>query len=81
MMASLLQTPELMIAPDEAKMLADGVNNVARHYDIIADEKTAAWVNLAMVCGAVYGPRVFVLWTKKKDAPKTPPNVTSLFGG
>jgi hypothetical protein len=57
--ASFLKIEELAIDKDEAKNLASAVNQVKELYDIpMLDEKTEAWVNLAMPCGFIYGPRI-----------------------
>lgn len=60
----------LEITQDEAEQLAGAITRVTELYDIaILDEKTMAWVQLAMVGSAVYGTRIMasVLSAKKKS--------------
>lgn len=64
--AAFFQTPELVLAPAEAKALADATAAVAAHYDALIDPKTAAWLNLALVAGGIYGTRAMAVWSKKK---------------
>ena len=45
------------------------VANVAKHYDFLPDPRTQAWVNLAMIAGAIYGPRIWVISAKAKSPP------------
>lgn len=73
MAAAFLQTPELAIDGEEAKLLADAIAEVGKHYNIAPDPVTQAWLNLSMVVGAVYGPRVLVMWHKTK-MPKPAPS-------
>lgn len=57
--AAFLKVPELELDQKEAERLSDAVNRVQAEYNIpILDPKTMAWINLAMVAGGVYGPRI-----------------------
>lgn len=69
--AGALSAPELAIDGEEAKLIAGATAEVARHYNIAPDEKTQAWINLAMALGAVYGPRAFVMLNKPKRSAAT----------
>ena len=72
MAASFLKVPELALDDDEAKTLADAVNRVTEQYDIpLMDEKTRAWVNLAMVGTTVYGPRLVAFKMNRKKKPSS----------
>jgi len=65
--AAFFQTPELVLAPAEAKALADATAAVAAHYDALIDPKTAAWLNLVLVAGGIYGTRAMAVWGRKKQ--------------
>lgn len=72
--ANFLKVPELMIAPDEAKILAQSINAVQEYYDWDASEETIIWVNLVGALITVYGPRAAVLVSKaNKKKKETPP--------
>jgi hypothetical protein len=67
MCASFLSVEELAITEDEAKKLATAINAVAELYEIGAlGQKTAAWVNLTVTCGGIYGPRLVAHNLKRK---------------
>lgn len=77
MLAGVTRVKELQLDPAEAKQLASAVAEVAKHYDLTADPKTIAWVNLAMTCGAVYGSRFvaiqFRIKAQRENARKRAP--------
>lgn len=73
MLAGMLKTPELELDPSEAKLLGDAAENVMKHYDVTASAKTIAWVNLAMICGQVYGPRIFAMQMRKRPVASVHP--------
>ena len=79
--AVLLKAPGLAITEDEAKMLASAAARVSEQYDVpLLDEKTRAWLNLAMAATQVYGTRIVaVVVEKKKKAPAPPPMVLTPF--
>jgi hypothetical protein len=65
--ASFLKIPELMLEETEAKQLSDAVSRVSELYEIpLMDERTMAWVNLAIVAGGIYGPRVVAAKMNRK---------------
>ena len=76
MCASFLQVPELAIDENEAKLLADAVANVAKHYDFLPDLRTQAWFNLFMIAGPIYGMRIWAIRNKsaqtKQNKQATP---------
>lgn len=57
MAAGFLEVQELALDPAEAKLLADAAVQVAAYYGSVVNPKVLAWVNLAMVCGGIYGTR------------------------
>jgi hypothetical protein len=67
--AAMLAAPELAIDKDEAKMLAEGIAGVQEFYSFSASEEAVIWANLIAACAAVYGPRVVLIYQRKK-APK-----------
>lgn len=71
--AALLSTPEFNISEAEAKRLNDSVTDVMRFYtDVDIPPKTQAWLNLAMVAGTIYGPRILAVKIRRsKMPPKT----------
>jgi hypothetical protein len=74
MAAAFFQAPELVLAPAEARALSDATAAVAAHYDAMIDPRTAAWLNLAMVAGGIYGTRAMAIWGRKKqEEPKRGP--------
>jgi hypothetical protein len=70
--ATFLKMPEMAINEDESKALSDAVTRVTELYDIpLMDEKTMAWVNLAIVASGVYAPR-FVAVKVNRSKSKQP---------
>lgn len=67
--ARALEAPELEIDEKEAHSLAAAANNVLEQYDFRPDPKTAAWLNLGFVAGAIYAPRLWIIGNKPKAAP------------
>jgi ribosomal protein L3 len=71
--AAILKVPELELAKHEAERLGEAVAKVNRLYGgRMMSEKQAAWVNLMMVAGTVYGPRIGTVMLKNaaKKAPQ-----------
>lgn len=74
MCSAFLKVEELELDQDEAKALSDAVNKVQAEYKMpILDPKTLAWINLGMVAGGVYGPRVAAYSLRKKKERKGKP--------
>lgn len=69
-----IKVPEMALSEEESKQLADAVTRVSELYDMpLMDDKTLAWVNLAMVASSVYGPRavaVIAIGRTKKRVPQ-----------
>jgi len=74
--AVLLKTPELELTEEESAKLAGAIAHVNELYGgVVLPEKAAAWINLIMVAGTIYGPRIIVINAKgksKKEADKPP---------
>lgn len=74
MLAAITKTSELALDNDEAKQLATASANVAKHYNMLIDPKTADWANLIMVMGMVYGTRLMAIrmrrTTERRDKPE-----------
>lgn len=72
MLANFMDAEELAITEDEADQLGKSVVRVSQLYDIgIIGEKAAAWTNLAIAMGSIYGPRVIAISKRKHDeSPK-----------
>jgi hypothetical protein len=68
--AAMTGTPELELDKAETDMLAQASANVLAQFDIAPDPKTQAIIGLLMACGAVYGPRVVVIRTRKSQERK-----------
>lgn len=50
---------ELLALDDaEARVIAEAGANVAKHYNIPVNEKTAAWIGLATAVGTIYGSKI-----------------------
>jgi hypothetical protein len=62
-----LACPELALDEEESKMLGTAAADVAKHYDVIVDEKTQAWISLSFALSAVYGPRIFAVYARMKE--------------
>jgi hypothetical protein len=74
MVAAGIDVDELKLEKDEARQLAEGIGNVASHYSVEVNPKVLAWVGLAGIIGAIYGPRIVAIRTRKaleKKAPKS----------
>ncbi len=62
MLAKLTKIDELELDEEEAKKLGEAVARVNREFGVqIMSPKTAALLNLAVVGGAVYGPRAIAI--------------------
>ena len=85
--AVLLKTPELELTEEEAGKLAAAVAHVNELYGgVVLPEKAAAWINLIMVAGTIYGPRIIVINAKGKarktgEQPPTMPEAEVVFMG
>lgn len=72
MLASLTKVNELSIEKEEAATLAQAISNVSRHYDVAANQQTLDWANLIMVCGSLYGSRMFAYRLRKSSEKRKP---------
>ena len=57
-LAMVLKTPELALDDDEARLLADACQNVARHYNVQVSGKAKDWCMLLMTMASIYRPRI-----------------------
>lgn len=68
-MAKFLKSDVLALSEEESQELGAAITRVTDLYDIrILPEKYMAWINLAVVGGGIYGPRLIVANMKKKPA-------------
>ena len=71
MAAAFFQAQQWNISEDEAKSIARAIVEVQDQYDVSLDPKTQAWINLAFILAAAYGPRIMVTYQQaKKPKPK-----------
>jgi len=67
----LLKTPELALEEEEAKKLGAAIARVNAEYgNVILPPKAAAWINLGVVAGAIYGPRIIAAKNNHKKTPE-----------
>jgi hypothetical protein len=79
MLAGITKTAELALDQNESKMLAQAIADVAKFYPVAVDPKTIAWINLTMVAGMVYGPRIVAI--AYKPPKEKPDNVRPFAAG
>jgi hypothetical protein len=65
LLAVTLSAPELAWKDDEAKIVAENMVAVSRHYDIQASQKAIDWGNLVIALGTVYGRKVVPMAMRK----------------
>jgi hypothetical protein len=65
MLATVTQSPEFVLADQEARQIAEAAARVGKHYDLTASAKAVDWAGLVMACAAVYGPRIAVVRHRK----------------
>ena len=71
MAAAFFQAQQWNISEDEAKSIARAIIEVQEQYSVSLDPKTQAWINLAFILAAAYGPRIMVTYQQaKKPKPK-----------
>lgn len=70
--AKLTATPELAITLDDSKAFLTAVQNVARHYPIVATQKALDWGALIITTSLIYTPRVIAI-RQRLAAPPPPP--------
>jgi hypothetical protein len=68
MLAAILKAPGWAITDAESVKLSDAINTVTALYDVpILDERSRAWLGLAMVGAEVYGTRIATEWIKQQQ--------------
>jgi hypothetical protein len=75
MLATFTSSPNLVITEEESKKLAAGITRVVELYDVpMLDERSRAWIGLALVGVEVYGTRITaaVVAAKRRPAVVTP---------
>lgn len=70
-LASATKTPELALDDDDAGALAKAAANVLIEFDIQPNPKVQAVVGLVMTAGAVYGPKVYMIRERKREAKES----------
>lgn len=73
-----MATPELEINEDEAKKYAGSLARVSSLYDDRINPKLVAWVDLACVLGAIYGPRCIAISARWKAEENQRPTVINV---
>lgn len=68
-----IMVPELELDESESKKLAKAIEGVTDQYKLTLDPKVSAYIDLATVCGIIYGPRAVALYTRKKTEQKPMP--------
>jgi hypothetical protein len=54
-------------------MLAQAVSDVQAHYNFDVSPETTLWANLVMAMGAVYGPRIMLVYSRKQKEKQAKP--------
>jgi hypothetical protein len=77
--ALLLKNDLVTITDDEGRRMAHAIKEVTKHYNIVPDPKTMAWIQLAGISATVYGPKIaFAIQVQKRrsqqrrDAAQSP---------
>jgi hypothetical protein len=68
MVAEATGTPQLALTKSEGEKLGGAIQDVAKQYNHVINPKTAAWIQLCIVCGAVYGTRIASIRMDAKTA-------------
>jgi hypothetical protein len=76
MIAAIVKQPLWEIDASEAKLLADGIYEVEKHYPVLLmTDREQAWWNLAQIVAMVHGPRASLalkMFLTGERAPATP---------
>ena len=73
MLSAFLNVPQLQLEEEESKKLAEATTRVTEMYDVkVLSPEALAWINLAMVAGGIYGPRLvsYNIDRKAKRGPR-----------
>ena len=72
-LAGALKSPRLAIDEEEGEKLAEALDAVLAHYvSVNVDAKMRDWLNLLIVGGGIYGPRVAAAMLDAKSKPARP---------
>lgn len=66
MMAAKFEAPELMLDQPTANRFAQAIGAVQELYPVNVSAKAAAWTNLVITAGAIYGPRIMLIKHRRK---------------
>jgi hypothetical protein len=77
-LAEMTKTPELALQEAESAALATSLANVLDQFDITPDPKVQAIIGLLMCGGMIYGPRMYMIRERVKNAGKASATVHSL---
>ncbi len=72
MLYAVTKVEELSIDESEAKELARAAQNVARHYDVAASQKSLDWANFVGAMCMVYGTRLYAFRNRKRAEAARP---------
>lgn len=67
-----MRAPEMQLTPEEARLYAESIAAVARHYDIGASAKALDWMNLATTMGSLYGVRIMAIKMRRGGGQDDP---------
>ncbi len=63
-----LDAPEFALTPEQSEALAGATANVLACYDVGVSKKNAAWIELLMCAGGIYGGKVMAVSIRKRRA-------------
>lgn len=66
-LSSVSKCPELKLDASESEALAKATANVLAQFDVTPDPKVTAVVGLVTTAGTIYGPRAFLIRTRKAE--------------
>lgn len=72
LLAERTGTPELVIAPDEAKQFMGAAQNVMRHYSVETTQKTLDWIAFMGVAAGMYMPRMVAVSVRRRGGAPSP---------
>lgn len=66
MLAARTNMPELALTMEEGDQFMKAAQNVLRHYDVQAQQKTLDWIAFAGTVGGIYGTRFAAAMFRRK---------------
>lgn len=73
LLAIVTRAEELAVDEEEAIKLAEASALVARHYNVEVAAKTTDWINLAIVAGSIYAPRIVAMRMRATENRQSAP--------